>query len=156
MRKKRDYTALDGTPAKKTPEQSPYCYDRFAIYRNGWEKGDSVMGSKKLIRSPHYRVFARRVFHNEGQYFSDRDPVLIQILVSMVLEKPVILTGIEEFCQGYGGYPQWLFYYREPTLEAAIRMKAGFYEILLERDKTYDEDIRMQEELERQLYPDNI
>ena len=145
-------TALDGTPAKYSPERSPYYYDKFALYRNGWDPGDTCIKSDDIIHQENYSTFCMRLFHNRGQIFTSREPRLVQVLLSMLLERPVILTGIEEECIGSRGYPHWYFWYRDPSPEDVQFMRAAFYEILLERDKTYEEDIEKTKRWNRMLY----
>lgn len=145
------YTALDGTPAARTPADSPYYYDRYALFRSNWKTTDLCLQSKDVIHHKNYGTYSLRLFHNKGQWFSKRDPLLVQILLSMILKKPVILTGIEEECHASNGYPCWYFWYREPTPETAFLLKAKFYDVLLKRDETFEEDMAINREIERSL-----
>lgn len=146
------YCALDGTKAEHTPAESPDCYDRFTVYRSGWSSKDKVMKSDKVIHHRLYRLYSMRLFHDESQWFSGRDPELIQMLLSMILERPVILTGIEEENNRGSGYPCWYFYYKEAARELALTMKAGFFDLLLERDRTRESDLKKRAELRKTLF----
>lgn len=149
----RIWRALDGTPAQHTPDEDlPYYYDRFALFNCGWKSTDAVLKSEDVIRCPEYRTYCMRVFHDESQIFTSRDPMLVQILISMVLGRPVVLTGIEEENHDSGGYPYWFFYYREPSNEMSQSMKAEFYDALLERDKTLREDLKSHEKMMKVLF----
>lgn len=129
--------ALDGTESEYAP---PY-YGRRALYRNGWKADDECVCSKDVLRSSCYKTYSMRLFHDESQFFTERSPKLIQVLLSMIIGEPIILTGVETENIGDRGYPLWLFYYRKPAPEDTIRMKAEFYDILVEQDKTYEEDM---------------
>lgn len=148
------YRALDGTTAVHTPKDSPYYYDKFAVYQNGWKDTDKHIHSKDVLINRHYETYSMRLFHDKSQSFTGRDPELIQVLLSMVIGEPVILTGIEEENHDNGGYPYWLFYYRKPPHETGIRMKADFYDTMLERDKTYMEDMEKERTLFGSLFSD--
>ena len=147
----RGFYALDGTPAVHTPCESSYYYDRFAIFNNGWQSSDSVVDSWEVIRHPCYGTYSLRLFHNESQWFNQREPRLIWVLLSMILGHPVTLTGIEAENKNRGGYPTWYFYYKDPLEEMVNPMKAMFYDILLERDQTYQEDMKKREEFKKIL-----
>ena len=148
---RKGFYALDGTPAVHTPCESSYYYDRFAIFNNGWQSSDSVVDSWEVIRHPCYGTYSLRLFHNESQWFDQREPRLIWVLLSMILGHPVTLTGIEAENKNRGGYPTWYFYYKDPLEEMVNPMKALFYDILLKRDQTYQEDMKKREEFKKIL-----
>lgn len=130
--------ALDGTVSEYMP---PYYYGRCAVYQNGWRTDDKYIHSKDVLRDSCYETYSMHLFHDKSQFFTGRDPKYVQVMLSMIIGEPIILTGVEEVNIDNRGYPYWLFYYRKPSPEDAIRMKAEFYDILAERDKTYKEDV---------------
>ena len=121
------YRALDGTPAARIlNEGAKSRYDRYALFRRGWNSTDKMIRSKDIISSPDYKSFSMVVFHNTSHFFSDRNPFLVQILLSMLIGHPVFLTGIETENKNEDGNPEWFFYYRTPTWGESEVMKAFF------------------------------
>jgi len=53
----------------------------------------------------------KKVWGNEGQYFSNREPKDIEKFLSLYWNKKIELTAIEECCNVSSGYPIWIFYY---------------------------------------------
>lgn len=106
---------IDGIPVKRTIQEYPYSYDPFLIWSNNYHKDDHVLYSDRLYQW-NFEKFNRccyKVWKNMGQWFDERSPKSIEKFLSLYLEKPICLTGIEQGCNVSNGYPYWIFFYKD-------------------------------------------
>ena len=127
----RNYKTIQGTPTEREPEDFPYSYTRFCIFKYGWKQADPVVFTdrlSKLYEEKYDKLFKR--YLGDGQYYSTKNPISIEKFLSNLLGKRLMLTGIEEECNASTGYPYWLLYYRE---KGDIRMGTS----ITARNSTY-------------------
>lgn len=92
----------------------PYSYSPIIIWANKLDATAKVAISRELYRGKNYgraEKMCQRYFGDQGQYFNNRDPVLIQKWLAAMLKKRIELHMIVEFCNEQNGYPYWEFHY---------------------------------------------
>ena len=104
---------IEGYPVERHPKDYPYSYTRFCIYKNDWKDTDTMVYSDRL-RSWYENYYdLKREYLGRGDYFSLYEPEQIEKFLSVLFGKNITLTGMEEECNCFNGYPYWLLYYRE-------------------------------------------
>jgi hypothetical protein len=107
-----DYCDIKGNPVRKTKYEYPYSYDEFVVWKNNYNKDKSSLVYSDRLHQWNYEKYNRcckEVWHNEGQYFSQRQPEDIEKFLSKYYDKPIKLTLIMEGCNVSNGYPYWIF-----------------------------------------------
>lgn len=103
---------LDGKPVERGPNEYPYSYDPFVVFKSTtFDKSDSYVYSDRMMQRD-YDKFAKAcndVWGNTGQMFHSRTPEEIERFLSIYFDKEVELTLIMECCNAGNGYPYWLF-----------------------------------------------
>jgi hypothetical protein len=100
----------------KTKFSHPYSYDPFTIWKHSGRLNhtDSVYSDRLLGWDfKKHDELCMKHFGNEGQNWSNRDPMKIQKFLEEFLEKPgLTLCEIIEGCNKSNGYPYWVFLFR--------------------------------------------
>lgn len=108
---------IKGKPIEKTPFSHPYSYEQYEIYKsNDWSETDSGAYSDRMMQwdLDKFTRCAKKAFGiNCGQYFNDKKPEDVETFLSLYFETKLKLTGIEQACNMWTGYPYWIFYYKE-------------------------------------------
>jgi hypothetical protein len=106
------YIGIDGKPVTRTKNEYPYSYDPFVVWEDNHGKS-SVVYSDRLYQWDYekYNKCCQKVWNNEGQYFSQRQPQDIEKFLTLYFNKPIKLTLIMEGCNVSNGYPYWIFGY---------------------------------------------
>ena len=107
--------SLNGTPQKYTCEEYPYSYSRYAIWDSGdWSNSDKNAYTDRL-RSWYPDTFdaLKDEILGRGDYFSRFEPEQIEKFLCELFGEKVKLTGIEEECNAFSGYPYWLLWFRK-------------------------------------------
>ena len=108
---------IHGEPVEKTQRDYPYSYDAYCIYKSdNWSPNDSGDYSDRLMQWD-YNKFGKCMKevwgNNAGQYFTNKDPKDVEKFLSLYHNKKIELTGIEQACNQWNGYPYWIFYYKD-------------------------------------------
>ncbi len=93
----------------KTKFTNPYDYGPIVQFI-GPRKGNHTVYSDRLYMwdSEKHDSLCTKHFGNTGQYWSDRQPKLIEAFLRDYLDKPsLVLTRVEEHCNVSSGYPVW-------------------------------------------------
>lgn len=100
-------------PIKRTPSEYSYSYDGYIIYRSAPnDEVNATVWSDRIYQqdSTKFNHLCLKHFGDKGQYFSDRDPKLIQSFLSEYFDKPELkLIFIMQYCNRSSGYPLWRF-----------------------------------------------
>lgn len=111
------YVDMDGNPVERTPIDHPYTYDSFVVWRNG-DKKEATGGvyTDRLLQWDwdKHNALCRKHFGDEGQYWSDRDPELIEAFLRDWTENPNLrLIYVLQCCNQSSGFPLWYLAYAE-------------------------------------------
>lgn len=114
------YLDLDGNPVERTPDKNMYSYDAFVVYKSSeYSSTDFAVYSDRMIRwnRENFERAVKTVWpeHTGSQMFYGRTHSDIEKFLSVYYDKTVKLTAIMEGCNFSGGYPYWVFYYKEQT-----------------------------------------
>lgn len=104
----------EGRP-RKTKQSHPYSYDPFTIFKIEGECTGSVY-TDRLYQWDYkkHNALCQKHFGNEGQYWDNREPEVIQAFLRDYLNKPaLVLIKIIEYCNISNGYPVWRLDYAE-------------------------------------------
>jgi hypothetical protein len=105
-----------GRPVWKTPDECPYSYDAYVI----WRKDDSTMRvghtsySDRLLQWDYdkHNKLCMKHFGNEGQMWDGREPCKVEAFLKDYHGEPGLgLVGIMKGCNVSNGFPYWLFLY---------------------------------------------
>ena len=111
------YIDENGNPVKRTPDTHPYNYDGFVNWRVKGEYNSCVYTDRLLMWDwdKHNRL-CRKHFGNEGQYWNDRDPKLIEAFMRDWTENPDLkLVMVMQHCNQATGYPAWSLHFHKET-----------------------------------------
>jgi hypothetical protein len=106
-------------PVKRTKQTHPYTYDGFIVWRGGKnEEANGTIYSDRLYlwNFKKHDELCKKHFGDEKQYWSQRDPKLIEKFLQDWCENPKLrLIFVMEYCNQSSGYPVWRFdYYSKP------------------------------------------
>ena len=123
----RRNTNIHGELVERTPEEYPYSYDHFAVWKgtNFSETTDTVYSDRMRNWSPDkFAACCIRVWDSTGQSFAGRKPEDIEQFLRLYYDVDLDLTGIEEGCNAGNGYPYWVFYFKanEPFKENHLEL----------------------------------
>lgn len=113
-----EYIGIDGKPVERTPDEYPYSYDTFFVYKAAeiGDLGEGVYSDRmKIWDENKYKEATTAVWPEkpDRQFFYHCTPREIQKFLCLYLEKEVTLTAVLEGCNRYSGYHYWLFCYKE-------------------------------------------
>lgn len=107
------YCDENGNPVERTPQTHPYSYDGFVNWKTD-EKANSCIYTDRLLMwdfDKHDRL-CQKHFGNEGQYWNDREPKLIEAFLQDWCDNPDIkLVMVMQHCNLSNGYPVWSLHY---------------------------------------------
>lgn len=112
------YVDLDGKPVERTPDEYPYSYDPYVVFKSEkyrptdcWVYDDRM----KQWDRDKYNVAAKAVWpqNASAQCFNGKSPGDINRFLNLYFGREVLLTAILEGCNHGNGYPYWVFVYRE-------------------------------------------
>ena len=97
----------------RTKRSHPYNYDGFVLWRGGLNsEANSTICSDRLLMWDYdkHNKLCQKHFGNEGQYWNQREPKLIEaFLRDWTEDKELKLVFIMEYCNASSGYPCWRF-----------------------------------------------
>lgn len=110
----RRYMDIYGKPVERTPEEYPYSYSQFCVWKGRFSKTTHTLYSDRMLRDTpeKFRACCVRVWDQTGQLFYGREPEKIEEFLCAYLGTEIELTGIEEGCNAFNGYPYWVFHFR--------------------------------------------
>lgn len=93
----------------RTKSSDPYSYDPIIQYKRDGDPKGSVHTDHLFREDPEkYNQLSQKYFGNHGQYFDQRDPVLIEAFLQEWLNKPTLsLCQVTECCNHSSGFPYW-------------------------------------------------
>lgn len=109
-------TDISGKPVKKVQEQYPYSYDPYALWIGNYDcTTDIAICSDRMMKNDleKFNECCEKVFENHAHYFVNRKPEDVEKFICYYLNKKIELTGIEQGCNMFNGFPYWIFYYKE-------------------------------------------
>ncbi len=102
-------------PVTKTKLSHPYSYDGFVQWRGGEnDEASSTIYSDRLLLwdREKYNKLSVKHFGNEGQYWDNRNPKIIEaFLQDWTDNEELKLILVMEYCNVSSGYPVWRFDY---------------------------------------------
>ena len=113
FRYRNSHRTIEGYQIERSIEKHPYTYTRFCVYKNEWKPTDTLVYSDRLhLWFDNYDELKEK-YLGRGDYFTAYEPDMIENFLSILFEQKLLLTGIEQECNCFNGYPYWLLYYRE-------------------------------------------
>ena len=104
---------ISGKPSIRLPEDYPYSYSDYCVYKNGYRQGDNQAWSDRLMQQyPNYSTLWEEIC-GTCQFYIMYPPEQISKFLSTLFGEEVILTGMEQSCNACNGYPYWVLYYRK-------------------------------------------
>jgi len=95
----------------KSKSSHPYNYDPILIWGVEEAETSGSLYTDRLLMWDHekHNTLCKKHFGDEGQYWNNRDPKLIEAFLQDWHENPELsLVYITEFCNASNGYPCWL------------------------------------------------
>ncbi len=116
-----------GQPVKRTPEQYPYSFDQYCVYKSTDFDltTDTVYSDRMWEWSPDkFNACHVRVWDELGQFFNCRKPKRVEEFLHAYFGISLDLTGIEAGCDFQNGNPYWVFYFKrnEPYKEGYLEL----------------------------------
>ncbi len=107
------YIDEHGNLIERTPHSHPYSYDGFVTYRDG-ENSETNMTlySDRMLQQNYNktRILLYEHFGDDGDYYSGRDPKVIEKFLRKWMDKPNLkLILVMQYCNQSTGYPVWRF-----------------------------------------------
>lgn len=111
---KRVYYNIHGEEIQRTPEDFPYNYEGFVIWKKDYRDTDEEVYSDRLaFWDPNkYNDICEHVWDEKEQRFDINNPDKISKFLSLYFGEDIVLTGIEQYCNAHSGFPYWAYYYR--------------------------------------------
>ena len=106
------YPPMDehGKPVKRTKATHPWSYDGFIIFRAlpNSEINSTLYTDRLKGHYPEkWDELCNKHFGEAGDYFDHRDPEAIEAFLCDLLDKPIQIVFIMEYCNHATGYPVW-------------------------------------------------
>ena len=107
------FRRINGKRCERLPMDYPYSYSAFCLYKNEWKPTDEAEYTDRLAGSYENYDRIKEECLGRGDYFSSYETKDIEKFLQKLLNKDVILTGVEEECNYSSGYPYWILYFRQ-------------------------------------------
>jgi hypothetical protein len=112
------YVDLDGNPVERNPEDWPYSYDAYVVYKSEeYQKTDRWTYSDRMSQwdRDKYDNAKKAVWPKNpcGQCFDGKSPKDINKFLDICFGREVKLTAILKGCNVSNGYPYWIFVHRD-------------------------------------------
>lgn len=108
---------LNGRPIKRMPEDYPYSYDTFILWKTDEcieEKSQTTVYSDRLFSwdSKKFSKAYESVWGKTSPYFYDKSIEDIKKFLGLYLKKEIRLTLVAQGCNHSTGEPFWMFNYK--------------------------------------------
>ena len=116
------YLDVKGNPVKRTRDKFPYSYDPYVIYqRPEFKESDLTFYSDRVEHCYFTREEQDKALEKMGlkryggswERFSWKNPSQVQEYLSILMNKPILVTAITEGANHATGYEYWIVYVQE-------------------------------------------
>ena len=113
-----DFICLNGKPIERTPNEYPYSYDTFIIWKiDGYTEKEKqrTVYSDRLFSwdNEKFSKTYKSIWGTSSRYFYDKNIEDIEKFLRVYLKKEINLTLVAQGCNCSTGEPFWMFNYKE-------------------------------------------